>query len=144
MFAVARTSPGAVLDSPFYPESAVERRVSPAAWTRAADRGRHDRGGGRCFAGARGAAGRPGVLEFDCRQLELGYALDRGERNRQVLDGETGRVEDGDLVRAAAPLRSAGEHVSELRRVGAHDPAGFDGMREVAVVRRLFPVVAED
>ena len=39
--------------------------------------------------------------------------------------------------------RLAGQHVAQLRHVVARDCTGLDRVREVAVVRRLHPVVAE-
>ena len=78
------------------------------------------------------------------RQVELGRSLDGGERDREILNREAGRVEHRDLVFAAASFRGSGEHVSELRCIGSRDASGFDGVRKVAVVRRLLPVVAED
>ena len=40
----------------------------------------------------------PAGLEVELRQVELACTLERGERDREVLDGEAGGVERGDLV----------------------------------------------
>ena len=49
-------------------------------------------------------------LEVDPRQVELARALVGGDRDREILDREPGRVEDRDLLVRAAALRLAGQH----------------------------------
>ena len=55
------------------------------------------------------------MLELDLRQVELGRALHRRERDREVLDREAGRVEERDLGVVAAAVLGAGEHRAERR-----------------------------
>ena len=61
----------------------------------------------------------------------------------EVLDGEAGRVEDRDLVLVAAALLLAGEDAAELGDVLALQPV-VEGVRDLAVVARLLPLVAND
>ena len=71
-------------------------------------------------AARREAEGSHLELDRDLRQVtELAGALERGERDSEVLDREPGRVERGRLVVVSAPLRFAREHRAELRDVGA-------------------------
>jgi len=74
------------------------------------------------------------ILEIDRGQVELVDALHRGERDRQVLNGETGRVEDRRLVVATPSFSLACENVAELRHVLARHASGVDGVREIPVV----------
>ncbi len=60
-----------------------------------------------------------------------------GECDRQVLDGESGGIEDGRLVVAAPPVGVAGENRAELGDAVVGEPTGLDGVDEVAVVARL-------
>ncbi len=71
-------------------------------------------------------------------------AAQHGERHRQILNREPGRVEDGDLLGAAAALGGSVEHRTELGHGLAREGARLDGVHELAVVARLLPVVAED
>jgi hypothetical protein len=74
------------------------------------------------------------ILEIDRGQVELADAPHRGERDRQVLNGETGRVEDRRLFVVTPSFSLACEHVAELRHVVARDASGVDGVCEIAVV----------
>src|SRR4029450_1767127 len=69
--------------------------------------------------------------------VPLPAAVD-GERHGQVLDGEAGGVEDGDLVLVPAPLFLSDENAAELGDVLALEPV-VEGMGDLAVVARLLP-----
>src|SRR4249919_1879068 len=83
-------------------------------------------------------------LELKRRQVELGLVLDGGERDREVLDREAGRVERRDLVVALPPGGGAVEHSAELGDPAPLELAGFDRVHELAVMAGLLPVVGED
>ena len=140
------------------------RAPSPHGWARSARRARlHEAEGGlhdanpaarelylrrRLHAGvdeSNVSARAGGDSEVDLRQVELVRDLVGGERDREVLDREPGRVEHRDLVGRAAPGRLAGRAPRRARsRRSRATQAGLDRVREVAGVARLPPVVAED
>ena len=85
-----------------------------------------------------------GVLELEARELQVVRALDGGERDREILDREPGRVECRDLLVGAPTFGRAGQHCAELRDVAfGHEPR-VDGVRELAAVGGLLPVVREE
>ena len=65
---------------------------------------------------ARGAAVRV-VLERDLGEVEPVGPLQRGERNREILQREPGRVEGGDVACVAPALCLARQHAADLRHV---------------------------
>ena len=67
--------------------------------------------------------------------------LHRRERNREVLNRESGRVEGGDVVVCLPSRRATREDVAELRHDFARDAARLDGVGEIAVVRCLLKVM---
>src|SRR5918994_8005784 len=67
-----------------------------------------------------------------------------GLDDRQVLDRETGGVEQGDLLRRAASLGGSGEHIAELGDLlAAHLPRA-NAVRELAAGAGLLPLIAEE
>src|SRR4051794_7007394 len=68
----------------------------------------------------------------------------RGERNREILDREPGRVERGDVGVVLAARRVTREHAPDRRDVLLRDELRLDRVRELAAVARLLPVVAEE
>ena len=94
-------------------------------------------------------AARPGArrrrgLEAEARQVELVDALERRQRDREVLDREAGRVEDRDSSAerrpSAAPASTAPSSVTSARS----SSAGLHRVGDVAAVARLLPLVGED
>src|SRR5262245_30509199 len=83
-------------------------------------------------------------LELKRGEVQLVLALDRRERDREILDREPGRVEGRDLVGSRAPLRVTGEDRAELGHTVPLELPGLDRVHELAVVARLLPVVRED
>src|SRR5262245_6514655 len=72
------------------------------------------------------------ALELKHRKVEeLVRAFDRREGDREVLDGEAGRVEGRDLVVGAAALCVTGEHGPELGHAAPLELAGLDGVHEL-------------
>ena len=69
--------------------------------------------------------------------------LERGRRDREVLDREPGGVEQRHRLRPRAPRRVAGEHRAELGHLLAGHEPGADGAGQLAAVRGLLPLVAE-
>ena len=83
-------------------------------------------------------------LERGRSRPESSRALERRERDREILDREPGRVEDRDLVGVRPARRRSRRARAERRsRRPAHEPR-LDGVRELAAVARLLPVVAEE
>src|SRR5581483_5230190 len=87
---------------------------------------------------------RAASLEGNARQVELVPPLERCERDREILKGETGRVEGGDLLGGGAARRRAGEDVAGGGNTLAAGRPRLDRRRALAAVARLLPVVAED
>jgi hypothetical protein len=56
-------------------------------------------------------------LEIERLEVQFIRPLNRGQRDRQVLDRQAGRVEDRDLVVVPAAWREASEHGTEVRHV---------------------------
>src|SRR5881275_1930795 len=71
------------------------------------------------------------TLQSDRRQIQLAGALDRGERDCEVLDSESGAVEERDVVVRLTTRRGPREHVAELRHVVSRDLVRFDRLRQV-------------
>jgi len=69
--------------------------------------------------------------------------LHRGECDGQILDGEAGGVEQGDVVGVLAARGVAGEHRSQLCHVPARDQASVNRGSGIAAVARLLPIVHE-
>src|SRR5262245_16491327 len=68
----------------------------------------------------------------------------RRDRDREVLDGEAGGVEDGDVGVGVAPSLVAGDNAAERRdRLAAQQPA-LDRVRGVAAVGSLLPLVDDE
>ena len=82
-------------------------------------------------------------LERDRAHLDLSCALDAGDRDRQVLNRETRRVEDGDLVPGLPPRRLPGEHSTDLSHIFTPDQAGLDRVGDVSRMAGLLPIVAK-
>src|SRR5581483_10716452 len=104
---------------------------------------------------AGGYSGHGNVLGLLCGELvaaavlgreapQLGRPLVGGERDGEVLHGEPGRVEGGDLVRPLAPGRGPGEDGAELGHELSAQQPGPERVRQVAGVPGLLEVVAED
>src|SRR5919109_196141 len=83
-------------------------------------------------------------LEVDVLKIQLADALERGERDRQVLDREAGGVEDRDVVVALATRGLPGQNVSQLRYIFPREDTLLDRRFEVARLACLLPLVAED
>src|SRR5215207_1786150 len=85
-------------------------------------------------------------LERYDRRLESPRApvFVNGLDDRQVLDRETGGVEQGDLLRRAASLGGSGEHIPELGDVLAAHLRREDAVRELAAGTGLLPLIAEE
>src|SRR4051794_27098567 len=64
--------------------------------------------------------------------------------DRQVLDRESGRVEQRDLLVRSSTWRHAGQHLAQLRHFGLSQESRLDGAGQLAAVRGLLPLVAED
>src|SRR5207344_3465823 len=84
----------------------------------------------------------PGALELELLELELAGLCVGDLRDREILDCEAGRVEEGDVARAPPSLRLADEQLAELGDVRARDCSGRDRRGELATVAGLLPVVA--
>ena len=67
-----------------------------------------------------------------------------GDRDREILHREAGRVEHRDVVVGCAPRLGAEKNPAELGDVGALEPPRVDEPGDVAVVARLRPLVAHD
>src|SRR4051794_12688664 len=80
-------------------------------------------------------------LEGDRRGVEA--CGEHGQGDAQVLDGEAGRVEQGDLLLAAPSLSAAQQDISDLGDPVARHNAGRNSSRQLPALRRLFPLVAE-
>src|SRR5919201_667755 len=74
--------------------------------------------------------------------LPVPRLVDR-DRDPQVLARQSGRVEQGDLVGGAPPLRVADEDVAELGHAVSLDDAFTDPGGELPSARSLLPLVAE-
>ena len=71
-------------------------------------------------------------------------SLHRSERDREVLDRESRRVEDSDVTVGAPTLRSTYKNVTELGHAVTVEHARLHREHEVAVVTSLLPVVGVD
>src|SRR5712692_11875295 len=83
------------------------------------------------------------ISEIDPRQIELVRALERNERDREILEREARRVERRRLVVGAPSRRVAGEYVADLRDIRTREQARLDSGGALAAVAGLFPVVTE-
>ena len=87
---------------------------------------------------------RPLIEVNPLKVVQLVRLLVAGDRHGKVLDGEAGRVEEGDLVVSRATLRLAEEDPAELGDVLSLERARLDRPRDVTVVARLLPLVDDD
>jgi hypothetical protein len=83
-------------------------------------------------------------LQVDRRELQFVCSLHRSQRDREILNCKSPRVEDGDVFLRLATLGCSREDVAKLGHIVTTEDAGFDGVNEIAVMRGLLPVVAED
>ena len=77
-------------------------------------------------------AGVGGGSELDRRQVEIGGALQRRERDGQILNREARRVEDRHVVVRLTTRCGPCEHVAELRYIFTREDPFLDGSLEVA------------
>src|SRR5207244_4346876 len=76
-------------------------------------------------------------LQADDGRIELAGAFHRGERDREILNREPGRVEDGDVPVRCPSVGTTDEDVTELRHGVTRDRTGLDRVDEISVVTRL-------
>jgi hypothetical protein len=77
------------------------------------------------------------VLEVDLRQVELVGPLERNERDREILQRETGRIEQRDVGGRFSAGRGSDEHVADLAHVLSIDEAGCNSRGKLASMTGL-------
>src|SRR6185295_15197542 len=95
---------------------------------------------------ARSARPETGSSEADQRRLDfaLAPAVIQRPADRQVLDGESGGVEERDLVGRAAAQGLAHQDVAQLSHPIPLDQPGIHSIGQLAARARLLPLVAEE